>query len=140
MKVTLDLIKSEWDDVKSSTLQSDGAGNYDCTAFLLSLERLFTAAAIRLLRHVISEVGDGKNLTDTDFQQAQMSLNHAKDGGGSYADAQEIIDALEANKTAGVQNVGMKLGARALEPKKGQGPKSYTGIDAMYDRVSVLSF
>jgi hypothetical protein len=89
---------------------------------------------------VISEAGDGKNLTDTDFQQAQMSLNHAKDGGGSYADAQEIIDALEANKTAGVQNVGMKLGARALEPKKGQGPKSYTGIDAMYDRVSVLSF
>ena len=28
----------------------------------------------------------------------------------------------------------MKLGKRALEPKKGQGPKAYTGIDSFYDR------
>jgi hypothetical protein len=137
LKVTVDTVKETWSDVKSGTLQSDGAGNYDCTAFMLSLERLFRAAGICLRRHVITEVGDGKNLTDTDFQQAQMLLNHAKDGGMSYADAQGILNALEANKTMGVHNVGMKLGTRALEPKSGQGPKSYKGIDAFYDRVNL---
>ena len=135
LKVSLDVIIDTWDDVEESTLQSDGAGNYDCTAFMLSLERLFKAAGLRLQRHVVSEVGDGKNLQDTDFQQAQMSLNHGKDGGRSFGDAQGIIDTLEETKTLGVVNRGMELGARSLEPKGKEGPKSYKGIDGMYARV-----
>ena len=47
---------------------------------------------------------------------------------------QGILDTLEANKTLGVINVGMKLGARTLEPKSGQALKAYTGIDSFYDR------
>ena len=135
VKMSLDAIKEAWDDIDESSMQSDGAGNYDCTAFMLSLERLFAAADMRLVRHVISEVGDGKNLQDTDFQQAQMSLNHGKDGGRSFADAQGIIDTLEETKTLGVVNIGMELGGRELEPKGKEGPKSYKGIDGMYDRV-----
>jgi hypothetical protein len=135
LKVSLDTIMETWEDVIESSLQSDGAGNYDCTAFMLSLERLFTAAGLHLTRHAITEVGDGKNLQDTDFQQAQMSLNHGKDGGLSFGDAQGIIDTLEETKTLGVVNLGMELGTRSLEPKGKEGPKPYKGIDAMYDRV-----
>ena len=134
LRATIDEVKKVWPDVNECTLQSDGANNYDCTAFMVSAPRLFEAAMLRLLRHVITEVGDGKNLVDTDFQQAQMALNHGLDGGRDYEDAQGILDTLEANKTLGVVNVGMQLGARALEPKKGQGPKAYAGIDSFYDR------
>ena len=135
LTVSCDTITETWEDVTEASLQSDGAGNYDCTAFMLSLERLFSAAGLRLVRHTITEVGDGKNLQDTDFQQAQMSLNHGKDGGRSFADVQGIVDTLEETKTLGVVNLGMELGNRALEPKGKEGPKSYKGIDAMYDRV-----
>eukprot|EP00966_Prymnesium_polylepis_P113396 2621928-Prymnesium_polylepis.1 len=123
LRVTLDEVVKTWPDVAESTLQSDGANNYDCTAFMASVPRLFEAAKVRLCRHVITEVGGGKNLQDTDFQQAQMALNHGLDGGRNFEDAQGILDTLEANKTLGVVNVGMDLGARALDPKKGEGPK-----------------
>ena len=53
----------------------------------------------------------------------------------SFGDAQGIIDTLEETKTLGVVNRGMELGARSLEPKGKEGPKSYKGIDGMYDRV-----
>ena len=63
-----------------------------------------------------------------------MAMDHARDGGCNIENAQEITDALEAQKTLGAINVAMDLGERRLEPKKGKGPKAYTGIDAMYDR------
>jgi hypothetical protein len=161
LRTTLDELLKLWPDVNEATLQSDGANNYDCTAFMASAPDLFRATNIKLRRHSITEVGDGKNLQDTDFQQAQMALNHGLDGGRNFEDAQVlraqslclnpilhcqtsfalapsilqgILDTLEANKTLGVINVGMKLGARTLEPKSGQGPKAYTGIDSFYDR------
>ena len=134
LRTTLDEVIAHWSDLSEATLQSDGAQNYDCTAFMTTAPRLFEAAGLKLMRHTITEVGDGKNLVDTDFQQAQMSLNHGLDGGRDFEDAQGILDTLEANKTLGVVNVGMKLGARTLEPKKGKGPKAYTGINSIYDR------
>jgi hypothetical protein len=56
------------------TLQTDGANNYDCTAFMSSVMSVFTAVGLRLVRHVITEVGDGKNLCDQDFQGAQQVM------------------------------------------------------------------
>eukprot|EP00966_Prymnesium_polylepis_P037568 872251-Prymnesium_polylepis.1 len=46
-------------------VQSDGAGNYDCTAFMDTVKDTFKAAGVRLTRHVVTEVGDGKNLAET---------------------------------------------------------------------------
>ena len=135
VRTTLDEMKKAWPDIEEATAQSDGAGNYDCTGFMISVRRVFEAVKTLLRRHVVTEVGDGKNLVDTDFQQAQMALNHGLDGGRNFEDAQGIVDTLEANKTLGVVNVGMNLGSRSLEPKKGQGPKAYAGIDSFYDRV-----
>eukprot|EP00964_Phaeocystis_antarctica_P024129 scaffold13503_cov32-Phaeocystis_antarctica.AAC.1 len=60
-----------WSDSSSditATLQADGAGNFSGTATMILLPRTFLSRNVRLVRAVISEVGDGKNLVDTDFQ------------------------------------------------------------------------
>ena len=114
------------------TMQTDGANNYDCTAFMSSVQDVFTAVGLRLVRHVITEVGDGKNLCDQDFQGAQQDMNHARAGGMNLLNAQNILDALNTGKALGVVNVGMDLGARSAEPKKN--PTALKGIDALYDR------
>lgn len=45
-----------------------------CTpATMISLPRVFLSRKLKLVRAVLSEVGDGKNLVDTDFQQVQPS-------------------------------------------------------------------
>ena len=64
-----------------------------------------------------------------------MSLNHARDSGLDFEDAQGILDALEAHQSAGVLNVGMDLQGRAQEPKRG--PQSLKGIDSIYHREFV---
>ena len=90
-------------------MQTDGANNYDCTAFMSSVQAVFSAAGLRLVRHVITEVGDGKNLEDQDFQVAQQDMNHARFGGMDLLNAQNIIDALATGKALGIINVGMDL-------------------------------
>ena len=40
---------------------------------MISLPRVFLSRNLKLVRAVLSEVGDGKNLVDTDFQQVQPS-------------------------------------------------------------------
>ena len=114
-------------------MQSDGANNYDCTAFMSCVQRVCAAAGLRLVRHVVTEVGDGKNLVDQDFQTAQQDMNHARAGGMDLLNAQNIIDALETGRALGVLNMGMDLGTRALEPKKN--PTALRGIDLLYDRA-----
>eukprot|EP00966_Prymnesium_polylepis_P279998 6469160-Prymnesium_polylepis.1 len=99
---------------------------------MTSLQRLFSSRKVQLKSHVISEVGDGKNLTDTDFQLVQRSLEQAKAGGGSTQTALEILNALQAFPSVGTINVGIDLGARAQEPKTD--PKAYSGIDNIYHR------
>lgn len=113
-------------------MQTDGANNYDCTAFMSSVQAVFSAAGLRLVRHVITEVGDGKNLEDQDFQVAQQDMNHARAGGMDLLNAQGILDALNTGKALGIVNVGMDLGLRSAEPKKN--PTALKGIDALYDR------
>ena len=130
--VTLDELLVEWPRTQRAFVQSDGASNFTCTALMSSMPRCFAARKVQLRRHVISEVGDGKNLTDTDFQQAQRSLEQAKAGGGSVQNAQEILDALQAFPSAGTINVGIDLGMRGQEPSVD--PKAYAGIDNIYDR------
>ena len=132
LRTTLDKMMDTWPDITESTLQSDGAGNYDCTAFMDTVKDTFKAAGVKLTRQVISEVGDGKNLVDQSFQTAQQDMDAARDGGMDLLDAHGILDALETGKALGTINVGMDLGTRALEPKKG--PSPLKGIDSLYDR------
>ena len=90
LRTTLDEAVKLWTDVNEATMQSDGANNYNCTAFMCSAPDLFKATGIKLRRHSITEVGDGKNLADTDFQQAQSALNQGLDGGRDFEDAQVL--------------------------------------------------
>lgn len=131
MHTTLDIVKHKWEGISEASLQSDGASNYSCTAFMTSLPRVGDASRIRLIEHTITEVGDGKNLVDTDFQQVTMSLNQRLDGGADIETAQQILDNLDANPTAGATNAAIEFAARA----DGAGPKPYTGIDGIYHRV-----
>jgi len=131
LRTNLEIVKQHWPDIDEASLQSDGAGNYSCTAFMTSLSRVGEVARVRISDHAITEVGDGKNLVDTDFQQVTMSLNQRKDGGANVETAQQIIDNLDANPTAGTANAGIELGTRA----EGKAPKPYTGIDGIYWRV-----
>ena len=103
------------------TLQTDGANNYDCTAFMSSVMSVFTAVGLRLVRHVITEVGDGKNLCDQDFQGAQQVMDHARAGGMNLLNAQDMLDALNTREAPGVVNVGMDLGTRSAEPTRSSG-------------------
>ena len=132
IRTTVDRVTDVWTDIAKSSLQSDGAGNYDCTAFMESVKDTFKASGIQLTRHVVTEVGDGKNLVDQSFQTAQQDMDAARDGGMDLLDARGILDALETGKALGTINVGMDLGTRALEPKKG--PSPLKGIDSLYDR------
>eukprot|EP00966_Prymnesium_polylepis_P102759 2380775-Prymnesium_polylepis.1 len=59
-------------------------------------------------------------------------MDAARDGGMDLLDAQGILDALETGKALGTVNIGMDLGRRELEPKKG--PFPLKGIDSLYDR------
>ena len=132
LRSTLDKVIDTWPDIAESTLQSDGASNYDCTAFMDTVKDTFKVAGVRLTRHVITEVGDGKNLVDQSFQTAQQDMDAARNGGMDLLDAPSILDALETGKALGTINIGMDLGTRALEPKKG--PSPLKGIDSLYDR------
>ena len=132
LRTTLDKVMDTWPDVTESTLQSDGAGNYDCTAFMDTVRDTFKGAGVKLTRHVVTEVGDGKNLVDQSFQTAQQDMDAARDGGSDLLDAQGILDALETGRALGTINVGMDMGARVLEPKKG--PSPLKGINSLYDR------
>ena len=135
MRTTCDILHRAWLDIDEATCQSDGAGNFSCTAFTTSLPRVGETVGIRILELNITEVGDGKNLCDTDFQQVTMALNQRKDGGADIETAQQMLDNLDANPTAGTVNAGMELGStRRLEPGKKQGPKPYKGIDGIYQR------
>ena len=98
------------------------------------MPRMSKAASIKpwtIKRHVVSEVGDGKNLTDTDFQQVQAALDQGKAGGGSAINAQEITAMLQQLSTHGTINRRLDLD-RAQEPKVQ--PKPYSGLDFIYDR------
>ena len=131
LRTSLDKLTDAWIDANEATMQTDGANNYDCTAFMSSVQDVFKAVGLRLKRHVVTEVGDGKNLCDQDFQGAQQEMDHARAGGMDLLNAQNILDALETGKALGVINVGMDLGTRALEPKN---PTALKGIDSLYDR------
>ena len=131
MRTNLEIIKQHWPFIADTTVQSDGAGNYSCTAFMTSLPRAGEAADVRIAEHHVTEVGDGKNLVDTDFQQVSMSLNQRIDGGADVETAQQILDNLDANPTAGAANAAIDLSMRA----EGKAPKPYTGIDGIYSRV-----
>ena len=126
MTVTLDELTKAWGSGLDCDLLSDGASNYTCTAFGTSLPRIFKVAGHKIDQHVISEVGGGKNLTDTDFVHVQRSLDYEKESGGAHEDAQQIFDALENHGTQGTVNAGMDLEGRKNEPKA---PKPYSGID-----------
>ena len=137
LRTTIDKVTDVWPDLTESTLQSDGAGNYDCTAFMDSVKDVFKGACVRLTRHLVTEVGDGKNLVDQSFQGAQQTMDHARAGGMDLLDALGILEALETGKALGTINVGMDIGVRGLEPKKG--PSPLKGIDSLYDREYVYN-
>ena len=48
--------------------------------------------------------------------------------------AQETLDNLDANPTAGTANAAINLGGRLDEPAKEAAAKPFAGIDALYDR------
>jgi hypothetical protein len=131
LRTNLEIVKPHWSDITETTLQSDGAGNYTCTATMTSLPRVGAVAGVRIVDHSVTEVGDGKNLVDTDFQQVTMSLNQRLDGGANVETAQQILDNLNANPTAGATNAAIEFATRT----EGTGPKPYTGIDGIYHRV-----
>ena len=131
LRTNLEILKAHWPDLTESSLQSDGAGNYSCTAFMTSLPRVGEVTRVKITDHAVTEVGDGKNLVDTDFQQVTMSLNQRKDGGADIETAQQIFDNLNANPTLGTKNAAIDTSARA----EGMPPKPYAGIDGIYWRV-----
>eukprot|EP00966_Prymnesium_polylepis_P319365 7375841-Prymnesium_polylepis.1 len=109
--VTLDEIEKVWPGMERAVSLSDGASNFTCTALMTALPRTFASRKVQLLRFTISEVGDGKNLTDTDFQLVQRSLEQAKAGGGSVTNAQQILDSLQAFPSRGTINSAIDLGS-----------------------------
>ena len=130
----VDIVLEAWPNTTDASFQADGAGNFTSTATLISLPRTFASRGIKIRRAVISEVGDGKNLVDTDFQQVQMALSQRIASGANVETAQDILDNLEANPTAGTANAAIDLAGRADEPGKAAMPKPLAGIDALYDR------
>ena len=64
-----------------------------------------------------------------------MSLTQRKDGGADIETAQQILDNLNADATAGTTNAAIDLSVRA----EGKPPKPYTGIDGIYQRVYLYS-
>ena len=56
LRTTLVQILDVWVDITESTLQSDGAGNYNCTAFMDTVKDVFRGRSFRLTRHVVTEV------------------------------------------------------------------------------------
>ena len=122
---TLDIVAEVWSDSSSditATLQADGAGNFSGTATMILLPRTFLSRNVRLVRAVISEVGDGKNLVDTDFQQTQMSLDQRIAGGANVETAQEILDNLDANPTAGTANAASTWAAAWMSQPRRRWP------------------
>ena len=77
-RTVLDIVRSHWPDISKVKLQSDGAGNLQCTAFMVALPRVGQSAGLQVLSHTITEVGAGKTKQDTDFQQVSLSLNQVR--------------------------------------------------------------
>ena len=132
--VTLNEVTKAWGTGYETDLQVDGASNFTCTALATSLPRVFKLCGHNIDEHIITEVGGGKNLTDTDFVHAQRSLDYEKESGGAHEDAAQILNALENHKVKGTVNAGMDLEGRKNEPKA---PKPFSGIDDMYHRTYV---
>ena len=87
MVITLDEVTKAWGSGFDHDLLSDGASNFVCTAFGTSLPRIFKPVGHTIKQHVVSEVGGGKNLTDTDFVHVQRSLDYERESGGAHENA-----------------------------------------------------
>jgi hypothetical protein len=72
LKLILQSLQQKWPQQKEAFVLSDGATNYTCTALMASLSKLESTTGVRIVEHCVSEVGGGKNLTDTDFQQVSV--------------------------------------------------------------------
>ena len=57
---------SNGESLTTVSLLTDGASNYDCSAFLLALRDISFATGMHLSRHVIFEAGEGKSIADSD--------------------------------------------------------------------------
>ena len=77
-RTVLDIVRSHWPDISKVKLQSDGAGNLQCTAFMVALPRVGQSAGLQVLSYTITEMGAGKTKQDTDFQQVSLSLNQVR--------------------------------------------------------------
>ena len=75
IRTSLDVVMGTWPDCNVASLQTDGAGNYDCTAFMSSVHCVFKATGLRLVRHLVTEVGDGKNLVRLFSYSLTLSLS-----------------------------------------------------------------
>ena len=59
-RTVLDIVRKHWPDIGKAVVQSDGASNLNCTAFMVALPRVGQTAGIHIISHTITEVGAGK--------------------------------------------------------------------------------
>lgn len=132
--------------IKEIFLQSDGASNFSCTAFMLALpvmlqqalqkpdsDATIPPAQLPVIRgHLITESGGGKSRTDQDFSVVQRQLIEGWQHGDDIEDADDILRVLDKkNSRKYAVNVKVDLDRQGQPTEK---PKTNKNQDRFYYR------
>ena len=104
------VLRKQYPFLHEGSLSSDGATNFKSLLFLLMLPYVCLRANFKLLAHMLPEAGGGKDKCDRDFAGCnQLFDSWISQPGRSMMNANEICQALEAGKTAGVSNCALQI-------------------------------
>jgi hypothetical protein len=86
------LLLERFPHINTLLLRSDGAGNFKCSSFVLSLIKLSLWTGVFIREMSVSEAGGGKDLTDSLFMQQKQRLKQGVNKkGGSARSASECV-------------------------------------------------
>lgn len=128
--------------VQEIMFRSDGAGNFKCSSQVLAMIKLSEWMRVRIIEFNFTEVGNGKNYTDSVVQKQKLYIKeHLKADGSSARLAHEMADAAAAGQSASASSMSCDVAEitfdRPLE--KGGAGEALEGIQGMYHFVYVYN-
>lgn len=132
----ISLLLEKFPQIKTLRLRSDGAGNFKCASFMLSMIKLTQWTGVQILEFLVSEAGGGKDLTDSAFS---LHKHHIREGvkkkHGSARNAAEVtavvlqgLTEVGGHESCATRHMVFERAANITGGKKGSIP----GIASMY--------
>jgi hypothetical protein len=114
LSVCIVLFQERFSNIKTLCLRTDGAGNFRNSSFVFLMSKISQWTGVNILEFSVSEVGGGKDLTDSlIMQQKQHIREGVKQTGGSAENATEYVETVQK----GEDQVGSRGSCTTRSPK-----------------------